>query len=97
MDNDRLEEIIAQNAELIKQNQRILSLLEAYFGRNTPQVVSGLDSVPQTSRTYYWNDSPCETCPNNGGPKDPFGNPVAGDSMCEYCKFYKWRVVGEMK
>lgn len=35
---------------------------------------------------------PCLTCPNRGGPKDVFGNPVVGDSPCEWCQHYKWRV-----
>lgn len=35
---------------------------------------------------------PCDTCPNKGGPKDVFGNPVAGDSPCQWCPHYKYRV-----
>lgn len=34
---------------------------------------------------------PCETCPNRDGPKDAFGNPVVGDSPCQWCRHYKWR------
>ena len=34
-----------------------------------------------TSTTY---DS-CKDCPNKGGCKDGLGNPVAGDSPCDYC------------
>ena len=28
---------------------------------------------------------PCKDCPNKGGPKDAMGNPVAGDSPCQWC------------
>lgn len=29
--------------------------------------------------------SDCETCPNRDGYKDSFGNPVVGDSPCDFC------------
>lgn len=35
---------------------------------------------------------PCLTCPNRDGPKDAFGNPVIGDSPCQWCRHYKWRI-----
>ena len=37
-------------------------------------------------------NDPCETCPNRDGPKDAFGNPVVGDSPCQWCQHYKWRM-----
>ena len=35
---------------------------------------------------------PCETCPNRDGPRDAFGNPTVGDSPCQWCRHYKWKV-----
>jgi len=29
---------------------------------------------------------PCKDCPNKGGLRDALGNPVAGDSPCDWCK-----------
>ena len=37
-------------------------------------------------------NDPCITCPHRDGPKDVFGNPIAGDSMCQWCPHYKWKV-----
>lgn len=37
-------------------------------------------------------DDPCLTCPNRGGPRDVFGNPTVGDSPCQWCRHYKWRI-----
>ena len=35
---------------------------------------------------------PCETCPNRFGPRDGLGNPTVGDSPCQWCPNYKWKV-----
>lgn len=35
---------------------------------------------------------PCAECPNKHGLTDPFGNPIVGDSPCQWCPHYKWRV-----
>lgn len=35
---------------------------------------------------------PCETCPNRFGPTDGLGRPVPGDSPCQWCSHYKWKV-----
>ena len=32
------------------------------------------------------SSDPCEYCINKGGAKDAMGNPVAGDSPCDWCK-----------
>ena len=58
------------------------------------------DTIYKQPSTPLWNpggsiktnEDPCETCPNKGGPKDVFGNPVVGDSPCQWCPHYKWRV-----
>ena len=41
---------------------------------------------------YIDEADPCLGCPNRGGPKDVFGNPVVGDSPCHWCQHYKWRI-----
>lgn len=61
------------------------------------EVETNYDTLYKQPSTPLWtpfktNEDPCETCPNKGGPKDVFGNPVAGDSMCEWCPHYKYRV-----
>ena len=35
---------------------------------------------------------PCETCPNKDGPRDALGRPIVGDSPCQWCRHYKWKV-----
>ena len=35
---------------------------------------------------------PCADCPNKNGLTDLFGNPIVGDSPCQWCPHYKWRV-----
>lgn len=36
--------------------------------------------------------NPCVGCPHKDGPKDGLGNPVPGDSMCQFCPHYKWKL-----
>ena len=47
------------------------------------QILSGGTSVPA---------DPCKNCINKDGPKDVFGNPIAGDSPCDWCRYSKRRV-----
>ena len=47
---------------------------------------------PNINLEYYVATDHCASCPNNGGPKDAFGNPVAGDSPCDYSPHSKKRV-----
>lgn len=35
---------------------------------------------------------PCETCPNRFGPRDGLGNPTVGDSPCQWCPYYKFKL-----
>lgn len=35
---------------------------------------------------------PCETCPNRFGPRDGLGRPVPGDSPCQWCQHYKYKI-----
>lgn len=37
-------------------------------------------------------ENPCVGCPHKDGPKDGLGNPVPGDSMCQFCPHYKWKL-----
>ena len=34
----------------------------------------------------------CTTCIHKDGPKDALGNPTVGDSLCQWCRHYKYRV-----
>lgn len=45
-------------------------------------------------KTTFINEHPdaCENCPYKDGPKDVFGNPTVGDSPCQWCPHYKWKV-----
>lgn len=51
----------------------------------------GSTGIPSINYTYSGTKGAgttlrdCVTCPHNGGPKDIHGNPVAGDSMCDWC------------
>ena len=38
------------------------------------------------------DEDPCQACPNKDGPKDAMGNPTVGDSPCQWCRYYKWRI-----
>ena len=35
---------------------------------------------------------PCETCPNRFGPTDGLGRPIPGDSPCQWCQHYKYKI-----
>lgn len=35
---------------------------------------------------------PCTTCPHRNGLTDGMGRPIIGDSPCEWCKNYKWKI-----
>ena len=37
-------------------------------------------------------NNPCETCIYRFGPRDGLGNPIAGDSPCQWCPHYKYKV-----
>lgn len=56
------------------------------------------DNIKNNINIYIINindanvDDPCLICPNRGGPKDVFGNPTVGDSPCQWCNNYKWRI-----
>ena len=45
---------------------------------------------PLTSWEYD-KDNPCDTCPNRFGPRDGLGNPIVGDSPCQWCSHYKYK------
>ena len=38
-----------------------------------------------TKNINITTNDPCDSCPNKGGPKDGLGNPIAGDSPCQWC------------
>ena len=56
----------------------------------------GIPSSIHLESSTPWNKSdkedPCETCPNRFGPRDGLGNPIAGDSPCEWCFYYKYKI-----
>lgn len=50
-------------------------------------------SWPKMPEVIYTNNTdPCEGCPNKGGLKDALGNPIAGDSPCQWCSKSPFRV-----
>ena len=52
-----------------------------------------MNEMPRPLDIIYTNNTdPCEGCINKDGPKDAFGNPVAGDSPCQWCPNSKTRV-----
>lgn len=57
----------------------------------TPYWPFGYDPTKDIN-IYPSKTNPCEGCPNHGGPKDAFGNPVVGDSPCTWCPHYPFRV-----
>jgi len=48
--------------------------------------------VPTKINTMKVEDNHCETCPNRFGPMDGLGNPTAGDSPCQWCSHYKYKI-----
>ena len=53
------------------------------------------DYDPYPLRTGPWtlnSNDPCVNCIHKDGPKDALGNPTVGDSPCEWCRHYKYRV-----
>ena len=49
---------------------------------------------PLASPITYWNTeiNQCDSCPNKGGLKDGLGNPIAGDSPCQWCQHNPMKV-----
>lgn len=58
---------------------------------------NGFDYLEELKKYYTISDGngntdPCLECPYHGGVKDVFGNPIVGDSPCQWCQHYKWKV-----
>lgn len=50
------------------------------------------DPFDEWIHKYTPPKDPCDTCPHRDGPKDALGNPTVGDSPCQWCPHYKWKV-----
>lgn len=50
------------------------------------------DPFDEWMHKYTPPKDPCDTCPNKDGPKDALGCPIVGDSPCQWCPHYKWKV-----
>lgn len=64
----------------------------------TLDFMNQFDNIKNNINIYIINingackDDPCLTCPNQGKSTDAFGNPTVGDSPCQWCSHYKWRI-----
>lgn len=58
--------------------------------KNIPTTPFNIKNDPRFNQASQPN---CETCPYKGGLKDAFGNPVIGDSPCDFCPSNPLRVI----
>ena len=85
-----LKDIKTREEEIIEPNPIIFP-----FNPNPDYDPWRYPSYPDPRGGRYPDPSikdPCETCPNRFGPRDGLGNPTVGDSPCQWCPNYKWKV-----
>lgn len=63
---------------------------------NKPKLPQDIDVILEQPFDWeqYFSTSKkdsCQTCPYHDGLHDVFGNPVVGDSPCQWCPNSKWR------
>lgn len=64
---------------------------------NKPKLPQDIDVILEQPFDWeqYFSTSkkdPCQTCPYHDGLHDTFGNPIVGDSPCQWCPNSKWRI-----
>lgn len=81
-------------------NKELCLYPDDYTTREEEVIETPIINIPSTNPfspyvdpwIYPKKEDPCDTCPNRFGPRDAFGNPVVGDSMCQWCPHYKYRI-----
>lgn len=76
-------------------NLLIYELNKKQGGKKKSTPIKTSPTIPTVPYYTYPNStekSPCDGCPYKGGPKDALGNPVMGDSLCDWCSKNPWKV-----
>lgn len=80
------------NKELNTKNLEHIGMIKEEMKEITPFIPWKHDLLSKDG-TYpdpNYKD-PCDTCPNRFGPRDGLGNPIVGDSPCQWCSHYKYK------